>query len=109
MPNRKPYGTARAALAVLLAAALANSPQAADQDAVPPQFPKEQRDKLQRFLEQHQKPDRFVPPDAKLVGARPPGQELPKENAAGKSVKQYLVQIISHRPVPGQEEVKQVD
>src|SRR6266849_331681 len=95
--------------AVALCTASAGSPHAADQDVIPPQLPKEQRERLQRFLQQHEKPDRFIPADAKLVGSRPPGLELRKEDTPSKPIKQYMVQIISHRPVPGQEEVKQVD
>lgn len=103
MPNPKQF------LLTLVAAAVVLCLAAAGQDVIPPQFPKEQRERLQRFLQQHEKPDRFIPADAKLVGTRPPGLELRNENPPGKPIKQYMVQIIPHRPVPGQEEVKQVD
>ena len=76
---------------------------------IPPQLSKPQQDNLLRFLEQHQKPDRYIPPDAKIVGTLPNGGELPPEPSAAKPVKQYTVQIISHRPVPGQPDPTQVD
>jgi hypothetical protein len=88
------------------------STQASDQDLIPPQLPKEQQQNLRRFLQEHQKPDRFVPPDAMLVDSSlpvsPEGRGDRGEGEA-KPVKQYLVQIVSHRPVPGQEEPKLVD
>ena len=76
---------------------------------LPPQLTKEQRDHLQRFLEKHDRPDRFIPPDAKLVSVQPASVEVSKESKPGQPVKQYMVQITPHRPVPGQEEVKNVD
>jgi len=82
---------------------------AADPDLIPSQLPKEQRENLRRFLQQQEKPSRFIPPEAKLIGSRPPGLDTQSEGPAAKPIKQYMVQIISHRPVPGQEEVKQVD
>src|SRR5262249_6479752 len=83
--------------------------RAADEKLIPPQLPKEQQANLLRFLQSHEKPDRFLPPDAKLVGTPPPNVVLKVESPPGQPVKQYTVQITSHRPVPGQEEVKQVD
>lgn len=83
--------------------------QAADKDLLPSQLTKEQQDNLLRFLQQHEKPDRFIPPDAKLVGTDPDKVDLKPDTAPGKPIKQYTVQITSHRPVPGQEEVKRVD
>ena len=83
--------------------------QAGERDLIPPQLSKPQQDNLLRFIEQHQKPDRYIPPDAKIVGTLPNGGELPPELPAAKPVKQYTVQIISHRPVPGQPDPTQVD
>ncbi len=82
---------------------------AGDIDMIPPQFSKEQRDNLARFLEKHQKADRYVPKDAKIVDAPPTGIPGNVEPKAGATIKQYTVQIVSHRPVPGQEEVKRAD
>ena len=82
---------------------------AEDQDLIPSQLPKQQRDNLQRFLQRHEKPDRFIPADARLVGPRPAGIDLKAEKTPGKPIKQYMVQIIPHRPVPGQEEVRQAE
>src|SRR5262245_37615883 len=84
---------------------------AADDDLLPPRLPKEQRENLLRFLQQHEKPDRYVPADARIIGGRqdiPPPLPAPEK---GKSapIKQYLVQITPHRPVPGQEQVNRVD
>jgi len=81
---------------------------ASDRDLIPPQLPKEQRENLLRFLEQHAKPDRYIPADAKVVGL-PPGSTVREESKPAKPIKQYTVQITPHRPVPGQEEVKLVD
>ena len=63
-----------------------------------------------RFLDSHQKPDRYIPEGAKIVGTLPGGGELPPTTPpAAKPVKQYTVQIISHRPVPDQPEPSRVD
>jgi hypothetical protein len=108
MPSLRDIWLKLATAAAALLMAPAGGFYAADTDLIPPQFPKEQRANLQRFLQQHEKPNRFVPADAKLVGSRSPGLDLRNENTPSRPVKQYMVQIISHRPVPGQEEVKQV-
>jgi hypothetical protein len=98
-----------ATVATALLSASCSGLHAADTDLIPPQLPKEQRENLRRFLQQQETPSRFIPAGARLVGSRPPGVDTRREGAAGKAIKQYMVQIISHRPVPGQEEVKQVD
>jgi hypothetical protein len=95
--------------AALLLAACGPGLRAADEKMIPPQLPKAQRDNLLRFLQKHEKPDRFIPADAKLVGEPPPNLDPKAEAAPDKPIKQYTVQITSHRPVPGQEDVKQVD
>jgi hypothetical protein len=82
---------------------------ASDKDLIPAQLPREQRENLLRFLQQHEKPDRFLPRDAKLVGSQPVPLDTSADLPAGEPIKQYTVQIISHRPVPGQEQVKSVD
>jgi hypothetical protein len=83
---------------------------AADDDLLPPRLPRDQRENLQRFLQAHDKPARYVPADAKLVDVEPTSVEIKNiESTPEKPIKQYLVQIMSHRPVPGQEDVKQVD
>jgi hypothetical protein len=83
--------------------------QAADDDLIPRQFPKEQRDHLQRFLKEHSQPERFVPKDAKLVDPLPNAADAKIVATPEKPIKQYLVQITPHRPVPDQEEVKRAD
>jgi hypothetical protein len=97
--------------AVVLLTTFAHGQPAADKDkeVLPPQLTKEQRENLQRFLEKHERPDRFLPPDAKVVSAQPSSVEVKDESKPGQPVKQYMVQITPHRPVPGQEEVKNVD
>ncbi len=83
---------------------------AGQEDLLPPQLSQQQRTNLLSFLRQQEKPDRFLPPDARVADAPPNSPDLSKESKpSDKPVKQYMVQIISHRPVPGQEEVKQVD
>jgi hypothetical protein len=82
---------------------------AADRDLIPSQLPKDQRDNLLRFMERQPKPDRFVPKDAKIVDAPADNPNLNVEPKPGQSIKQYTVQIVSHRPVPGQENPKRVD
>jgi hypothetical protein len=83
--------------------------RASDKDVLPPQLPKDQRENLLRFLQKHDKPDRYVPADAKVVDAQPSQVETEVKGTPDKPIKQYMVQITSHRPVPGQEEVKKVD
>ncbi len=82
----------------------------ADDDMIPAQFTKEQRDNLQRFLQRHEKPDRFVPRDAKIISSSQSTDIDGKaEPAPGKAIKQYMVQIAAHRPVPDHEQVEQAD
>src|SRR5438128_4256965 len=91
----------------LTAAARAQPPAAPD--ILPPQLTKEQREHLLNFLRKHEKPDAFVPRDAKVIGPQGTGVELKAESAPAKPVKQYMVQITSHRPVPGEEQPQRVD
>src|SRR5258708_8587162 len=98
----------RIAIAVLVVMAVGYL-QGSDDDLIPKQFSREQREKIQQFLNDHEKPKQYIPPDAKIVGEQPGTAEKLPEVKAGQTVKQYLVQIMPHRPVPGQEEVKRVD
>lgn len=91
---------------VLVCGGLAN---AADTDLIPPQFSKEQRDNIARFLNRQPKPDRFLPKDAVVVDAPPGAELLDIKPEPGQSVKQFTVQIKSHRPIPGREQVTRVD
>jgi hypothetical protein len=100
------------ALAIVAAALLTTPPRglgAADKDLLPPQLTKEQRENLLSFLQKHEKPDRYIPADAKLVSSQPSSVDMKADAAPAGPVKQYTAQITSHRPVPGQEEVKRVD
>lgn len=109
MPTLKKSLWTLAAAAFILPPFSIHHLQAADKDLLPPRLPKEQRDNLQRFLRQHEKPDRYIPSDAKLVDAQPGAVGESKPAAPGQAIKQYVVQVTSHRPVPGQEDVKRVD
>lgn len=95
-----------AALIVLTSVGGAN---ASDDELIPKQFSKEQRGRIEQFLKDHAKPDRFIPADAKVVGTSPRGGEPAAEVKPGQTIKQYLVQINAHRPVPGQAEIQRVD
>jgi hypothetical protein len=95
--------------AAILAATLVGNLMSSDDDLIPKQFSREQRENIQRFLKDHEKPKQYIPSEAKIVGGQPGATEKLPEVKEGQSVKQYLVQIMPHRPVPGQEEVKRVD
>jgi hypothetical protein len=109
MPGPKELLLALAAAGVVLVSAPLSGRAASDQDPIPPQLPQQQRDNLLRFLEQHAKPDRFIPRDAKLVGSQPPNLDMRNTEPSDKPIKQYTAQIVPHRPVPDQEEVQRVD
>ena len=98
----------RALAASVALAAVVHGLRAGDEDLIPKQFSKDQRERIQRFLKDHEKPQHYIPPNAKIVGSAADGLPVPEEKPA-KSVKQYLTQLTPHRPVPGQEEVKLVD
>src|SRR5258708_12068685 len=106
-PRKLPLSLATAAV-VLFAASTRGLP-GPDQDLIPPKLPKEQRENLQRFLKDHEKPERYIPADAKLVDSQPTSAESSIKSTPDKPIKQSTVHIIPHRPVPGQAEVKQVD
>jgi hypothetical protein len=109
MPDTRKYLLTLATAAAVLLTTAPRALRAADPAQIPPELPKDQRENLLRFLQQHEKPDRFVPADAKVVSSEPPPPELKTNPPAGTPIKQYMVQIQSHRPVPGEEEVKRVD
>jgi hypothetical protein len=97
-------------LAALVFLISGSSVDAGDEEQlIPKQFSKEQRGRIEQFLKDHAKPDRFIPADAKLVGTAPRGGEPAAEVKPGQAIKQFLVQINAHRPVPGQEQVNRVD
>jgi hypothetical protein len=98
------------AVAAGLLAAPAGLRAADNKDMLPHQLSKPQQDNLLRFLQKHEKPERLVPAGARVVGSRPGDTTVPAtEPPPGTPIKQYTVQITPHRPVPGQEEVRQVD
>jgi hypothetical protein len=88
--------------------------RAADADMVPSNLPPEQKANLLRFLQDHEKPDRYMPAGARIV--RPPSDSAPAADAPDSAlpppnttIKQYTVQIISQRPVPDQPTPQRVD
>jgi hypothetical protein len=97
-------------LVAMTVAVAAGPVSAADKDLIPTQLSRTQQENLLRFLQQHEKPDSYVPQDAKVVSSQPGVTTVPSvERPPGGTIKQYTVQITPHRPVPGQEEVTQVD
>jgi hypothetical protein len=99
----------RSLVLILFIAAAATGVHGADKDLLPPRLSKDQREHLQRFLDEHAKVDRFVPADARPADATPADVDMAAQGSADKSIKQYMVQITPHRPVPGQGEVQRVD
>lgn len=97
------------ALALVLLAAV--PVRAADADLVPSNLPADQKANLLKFLKDHEKPDRFVPQGARVV--RPPAapdEPIPEPPVPpSTTIKQFTVQIMSHRPVPDRPEPKRVD
>jgi hypothetical protein len=83
--------------------------RSSDNDFVPAQLAKDEQANLLRFLREHDKPDHYFPPDAKLVAARPASVDTTIDRAPGQAVKQYTVQVAAHRPVPGQAADHSVD
>src|SRR5436190_5986387 len=88
-----------AVLAVAISASVVHGQKNAD--PLPPQLTREQREHLLSFLQKHEKPDRFIPRDAKVIGTQGAGADLKDNAAPAAPVKQYTVQITPHRPVPG--------
>ena len=104
-----PSYVAMPAIAAVLTLAAIPRVRAADDPVLPPQLTKPQRENLLRFLKQHEKPDGFIPRGARVVGSQPPNADAGNAKAPAKPVKQYMVQITPHRPVPGEEAVTRVD
>jgi hypothetical protein len=101
--------TKRFLAAAVLALALTRGLPASDKDVIPPQLPKDQQENLLRFLQQHDKPDRYIPDGAKIVDTPPPNAGGNPETPPARPVKQYTVSVVAHRPVPDQAEVKRAD
>jgi hypothetical protein len=109
MANPKKLLPALAMAATLLFDPASRGSQPSNKDLIPSQFTPEQRENLLRFLQEHEKPDRYIPAGAKLVSSQPTNIELRDEGPSSVPVKQYTVQITPHRPVPAQEEVTRAD
>jgi hypothetical protein len=99
----------------LLALAFATVPaevRAADADLVPTNLPADQKANLLKFLKDHEKPESYIPPGARIVRTPPAAADAPPEAPAtppNAVIKQYTVQIVSHRPVPDQPAPTRVD
>jgi hypothetical protein len=89
----------------------AGNARAADADLVPRELPAEQKANLIRFLKDHEKPDRYIPPGAKVVGPASTPAETPPEPSLPPNavIKQYTVQLIPQRPVPNQPTPQRLD
>src|SRR6266852_7731564 len=107
--SKKKLWLGLATAAVVQFSVSARGLSASDKDLIPPELPKAQRENLQRFLEQHEKPDRYIPADAKLVDAQPASVDTNIKSTRDKPIKQYMVQITSHRPVTGKEKIQRAD
>jgi hypothetical protein len=83
--------------------------RAADERALPASLSKEQKEHLLKFLKEHEKPDRYVPKDARFPDAPPPVADFDIKATKDRPIKQYTVQITPHRPVPDQEQVNRAD
>src|SRR5262245_21461537 len=101
----------RTLTAAALVLALPTGLWAADDDIVPSNLPADQKANLLRFLKAHEKPDKYVPPGARIV--RPdssPAPDLPDVPVPPNApVKQYTVQITPQRPVPDRPPPNRVD
>lgn len=96
-------------LAVALAAFVTGAVPAADDPVVPESLTKEQQDHLRLFLRGHSTPEHYVPRGAKFVDEKPTTAEEEIQATKDKPIKQYMVQIIPHRAVPGNEVVTKAD
>jgi hypothetical protein len=95
------------ALAVVLPSGLAT----ADDDVVPSNLPAEQKANLLRFLKAHEKPDKYIPPGARIVRpASSPAEDVPDVPVPpNTAIRQYTVQITPQRPVPDRPPPNRVD
>jgi hypothetical protein len=96
-------------LAVVLFFTVLSALQAADRRMLPASLPKDQQDNLLRFLNEHEKPARYVPKGAKIMDSPPPAADTEITATKDKPIKQYTVGITPHRPVPGEEKVTRAD
>lgn len=92
-----------------LALATLTAAHAGDDRLLPTPLPKDQRTNLLQFLKDHQTPDRYVPNGAKLIDDPPPADDAKVTATKDKPIKQYTVQVMMHRPVPGAEAVTKAD
>jgi hypothetical protein len=90
----------RRTVAVLLVGAcfhFGGAPVAAADDMIPERLPQAKKDVLRKFLSTLEKPKRFLPPRAKLVGPALPGLDLPVDAPLkGLDAKEYLAEVRPH-------------
>src|SRR5438045_1634846 len=97
--------------ALLVTLALPAGPQAADGDNVPPNLPSDHEADRLPFLKAHEKPDRYIPPGARIVrpDSSPPANLPDVPVPPNTTIKQYTVQISLQRPVPDRPPPDRVD
>ncbi len=105
--RRTTRGFAGAGAVVL--AAVCSVGRAADENELPASLSADQKTNLLKFLKDNEKPDRYVPKGAKFADAPPPKTDLELTATKDKPLRQYMVQITPHRPVPGEEKVGKAD
>lgn len=81
----------------------------ADERLVPKSLPADQREHVLAFLKAQESPNRYVPKGAKIIDVPPPAADADVVATKDKPIKQYTVQVVPHRPVPGQEQVTKAD
>ena len=81
----------------------------ADERELPGSLSADQKTHLLKFLKDHEKPERYVPKDARFVDAAPPAAEKEITGTKDKPIRQYTVQITPHRPVPDEPMVGRAD
>lgn len=97
------------AAAVALFIACVPALRAADERELPASFTADQKMNMLKFLKEHEKPERFIPKDAKFADAAPPAADKEIAGTKDKPIRQYTVQITPHRPVPDEPKVGRAD
>jgi len=96
---------------LLVALALPAGQRAADDDMVPSNLSAGHKANLLRFLKAHEKPDKYIPPGARIVrpDSSPPADLPDVPVPPNTTIKQYTVQITPQRPVPDRPPPNRVD
>lgn len=83
--------------------------QTADDPPLPATLTKDQQANLQKFLTANRVPDRYIPPDAKVLDEAPPVADRAVTGTKEKPIRQYIAQITAHRPTPDEPIPSQAD